>query len=172
MARVRPADEHDLPALVDIYNHYVGTTHITFDTEPFAADDRRSWFASFSPTGPHRLLVADVDRKPVGYASSGWFRAKPAYVPTVETTVYLDPAYVGRGIGRQLYGTLLDELRDEPMARRAYAGIALPNPESIALHERLGFRFVGTFHETGFKFERYVDVSWFERGLTDDDGAW
>lgn len=169
--RIRPAEQRDLPALVDIYNHYVTTTHITFDTYAFTVDGRRRWFNSFSRTGAHRLLVADVSGQPVGYASSGEFRAKPAYDRSVETTIYLDPGFVGRGIGQRLYKVLLDMLQSEDGVHRALSGIALPNRSSIALHERLGFLLVGTFREVGFKFGQYWDVSWYEKDVSGSHAA-
>jgi phosphinothricin acetyltransferase len=164
-ARIRHAARGDLPELVRIYNHYVSATHITFDTVEFSVDQRRAWFDRFSRSGIHRLLVAEVDSRPVGYASSQEFRAKPAYHPSVETSIYLDPEFVGRGLGRLLYTALLETLQAEGGAHRAYGGIALPNPGSVALHERLGFRPIGTFREVGLKFGRYWDVSWYEKEL-------
>ena len=88
-SRIRPAEERDLPELVRIYNHFVTTTHITFDTQAFTVNQRRPWFESFSGSSPHRLLVAEVAHQPVGYASSCQFRARPAYDQSVETTIYL-----------------------------------------------------------------------------------
>jgi len=169
--QIRPAREQDLPALVRIYNHYVTATHITFDTEPFTAAQRRPWFDAFSLRGPHRLLVAAVADRAVGYASSTRFRPKPAYDQSVETTIYLHPDFVGQGIGRRLYTHLLKAIRLEPSVHRAYGAIALPNPASIALHERLGFELVGTFREVGFKFEEYWHVSWFEKDVSSTHAA-
>jgi phosphinothricin acetyltransferase len=170
-SRVRPAEQDDLPTLVEIYNHYVRTTHITFDTCPFRIDERRPWFASFSRSGPHRLFVSEVSNQVVGYASSSQFRAKPAYDTSVETTVYLDPDFVGRGIGERLYGALLDALQSEKSVHRAYGGIALPNERSIAIHKRFGFVLVGTFREIGFKFQKYWDVRWYEKDIADSHAA-
>jgi phosphinothricin acetyltransferase len=155
---------NDLPALTRIYNHYVEHTVATFDVEPFTVDARRTWFEHYSGTWPHRLLVAQVDGQVGGYATSGPFRLKPAYSRTVETTVYLDPTSTGRGVGSLLYGELLGLVTAEGM-HRAYAGVALPNDASEALHRRLGFRDVGTFTEVGWKQERWVDVRWYERAL-------
>jgi phosphinothricin acetyltransferase len=163
---IRPARPEDLPALVRIYNHYVADTHITFDTEAFAVEARRPWLESFAATGPHRLLVAAAADGPVGYASSTRLRPKPAYARSVETTIYLTPDAVGRGLGRALYGHLLAELEAEPAVHRGYGGIALPNPASIALHERLGFTRLGTYREVGFKLGRYWDVCWYERDVS------
>jgi phosphinothricin acetyltransferase len=165
---VRPATEDDLPALTRIYNHYVEHTVATFDVEPFTVAARQPWFEHYAGTGPHRLLVAQVDSQVdsqvAGYATSGPFRLKPAYARTVETTVYLDPTATGRGVGSLLYGELLDLVTADGM-HRAYAGVALPNDASEALHRRLGFRDVGTFTEVGRKQDRWVDVRWYERAL-------
>ena len=69
-------------------------------------------------------------------------------------------------MGLALYAELLEALVNEPSVHRAYGGTALPNPESIALHERLGFKLVGTYREVGFKFDQYWDVSWFEKDVS------
>ena len=161
----RPAVAADLARIVEIYNHYIENTPISFETEPHDVEGRRAWFDGFSTTGPYRLLVADVDGSVTGFASSATFNPRAAYSTSVETSVYLDPAATGRGIGTQLYAALLTELDKEPGLHRAYGGISQPNPESNALHERLGFRHVGTFREVGYKFDRYWDVARYEREL-------
>jgi len=162
--RVRSATEADLEALNEIYNHYVRETHMTFDLEPMSMEKRREWFSHYAVTGPHRLLVAEAEEKVIGYASSSRVRPKPGYDTSVETSVYLEPDAVGRGAGRRLYEELFRSLEGEDI-HRAYAGIALPNPASIALHERFGFKRVALFTEQGRKFDRYWDVAWFEKPL-------
>ena len=166
---IRTAQEQDLPALVRIYNHYVVNTHISFEADEHSVDSRRAWFDAFSDTGPFRLFVADIDDRLAGYASSSRFHPRAGYDPSVETTIYLDPAFVGHGVGRRLYSHLLDSLQSERSVHRAYGGIALPNPSSIALHEKLGFRLVGTLNEASFKFGNYWDVSWYEKRLDGPD---
>jgi phosphinothricin acetyltransferase len=101
----------------------------------------------------------------VGFATSSRFRAKAAYDTSVETTVYCAPNGVGRGVGTALYRRLFDVLAAEDV-HRAYAGIALPNDQSVALHRKLGFAPVGTYREVGRKFGAYWDVQWFERALS------
>lgn len=166
VVEIRPANATDLPKLVRIYNHYVVQSHVTFDIEPYTLEARLEWFAAFAEKGPCRLLVAERDGEVVGYASSTRFRSRPAYYRSVETTIYLEEGRaVGAGTGRRLYASLLAELVEEPAVHRAYGGIALPNPASIALHERLGFRRVGTLREVGHKFEKFWDVAWFEKEL-------
>ncbi len=162
---LRNAEAGDLNRLVEIYNHYVTNTHLTFDTEPFAVGARTHWFTQFAASGPYRLLVGDLDGEVVGYATSTRFRPKPAYTTSVETTVYLDPQHLGRGYGRALYAELLQQLQEEPSVHRAYASLAQPNPASVALHEALGFVRVGSYHEVGFKLGEYHDVDVYEKDM-------
>jgi phosphinothricin acetyltransferase len=162
---VRPGAEPDLLALTGIYNHFVEHTHVTFDLQPFTVDERREWFGHYASSGRHRLLVAESPAGAVvGYATSGRFRDKPAYGPSVETTVYCAPDAVGHGVGSALYAALFEVLRAEDV-HRAYAGVALPNAASLALHRRFGFTEIGTFREVGRKFDKWWDVTWLERPL-------
>jgi phosphinothricin acetyltransferase len=92
---------------------------------------------------------------------------KPAYDTSVEVTIYLAPDAGGCGVGTRLYKALFEALADEDL-HRAYAGIAQPerNEASVRLHERFGFRHVGTYREVGRKFGRYWDVAWYEKELS------
>jgi phosphinothricin acetyltransferase len=161
---VRPATVEDLVAINDVYNHYVLESHVTFDDEPMSMEARREWFTHYAQTGRHRVFVAVDGGRVVGYASSSRFRPKPGYLTSVETSVYLAPDATGLGTGTRLYHALFGALAGEDV-HRAYAGIALPNPESIALHEKFGFKRVAHFTEQGRKFGRYWDVDWFEKPL-------
>ncbi|MFD8688649.1 GNAT family N-acetyltransferase [Streptomyces sp. NPDC059651] len=172
--QVRPGIEADLEPLTDIYNHYVRETALTFDTVPFTPEQRLPWLRSHPEDGPHRLLVAQDVRNTdetsgagpriLGYATSSAFRPKAAYSTSVEVSVYCAPGTTGRGLGTLLYSALFDALAGEDL-RRAYAGIARPNEPSVRLHERFGFRHIGTYSEVGRKFDRYWDVSWYEKRL-------
>ena len=163
---VRAGTAADLPALTDIYNHYVASSHATFDLTPFSTTERAVWLEHYSATGRHRLLVATDGDDVLGYATSSRFRDKPAYDPSVETTIYLAPDAGGRGIGSLLYAELFAVLAGEDV-HRAFAGIALPNDASLALHRSFGFTDVGTFREVGRKFDRWWDVLWLERAVGD-----
>jgi len=164
---IRPAVLSDLPAITDIYNHYIVNTTITFDLAPLEAGDRRAWFEDHSTAGRHRLLVA-VDEggseAVLGYASTSRWRPKAAYETTVESSVYCRVDAVGRGIGTRLYEALFESIKEEDV-HRIVAGVSLPNPASVALHERLGFQRVGVFERVGRKFGKYWDVAWFQRPL-------
>ena len=161
---IRAAAEADLGGLNDVYNEYVRTTHYTFDVEPMTIEARHEWFGHYGAAGRHRVLVAARDGAVIGYTTSSRYRPKPAYETSVETSVYLAPDATGVGIGKRLYEELFQLLAHEDV-HRAYAGIALPNPASLALHERFGYRKVAHFTEQGRKFGRYWDVAWFEKAL-------
>lgn len=167
---VRDAVLDDVPALTEIYNHYIRTTAVTFDLEPWTVEARTEWFHHYAPTGPHRLLVAVDGERVVGYASSSPFAVKAAYATTVETSVYLAPDATGSGIGTALYGRLFADLEGEDL-HRAHAGITLPNPGSVALHRRFGFTEVGVYTEVGRKFGTYHDVLRVHRPLHDGRGS-
>ncbi|MFB6717332.1 GNAT family N-acetyltransferase [Streptomyces sp. NPDC056358] len=167
--QVRPGIEGDLVALTGIYNHYVRETALTFDTTPFTPEQRLPWLRSHPEDGPHRLLVAKDVRivgpaSILGYATSSAFRPKAAYATSVEVSVYCAPWATGRGIGTLLYSSLFEALADEDV-HRAYAGITQPNDASARLHERFGFRHVGTYAEVGRKFGTYWDVAWYEKRM-------
>jgi phosphinothricin acetyltransferase len=161
---VRAARETDLPALTDIYNHYVVHTPITFDLHPVTIEQRRAWLLEHGAAGRHRLLVAEQGGEVVGYSTTSRFRPRAAYDTTVESSVYCRADCVRRGIGSMLYRELFDRLKEEDI-NRIVAGITLPNAASTALHERCGFRQVGALSGVGRKFDRYWDVGWFERPL-------
>lgn len=161
---IRPGADTDLPALTNLYNHYVEHTPITFDTRPHTVESRRDWFRRFAETGPHRLMVAIEAGALLGYASATAFRPKPAYSTSVETSVYVAPESHGSGIGSSLYTALFEALAGEDL-HRAYGGITLPNEPSIALHKRFGFRHIATYSEVGRKFGKYWDIDWFEKVL-------
>lgn len=163
-ALVRPARLEDLPAITQLYNHYVESGAVTFDIRPFASDERATWFSQFAEEGPHRLFVATQAGALLGYAGSMPFRAKPAYATTVETTIYLAPSATGQGLGRRLYDALFAALAGEDL-HRLLAGVTLPNEASVRLHEHFGFTLAGVFREVGRKQGRYWDVAWYERGL-------
>lgn len=99
-----------------------------------------------------------------GYAYATAHRARQAYQPSVETSVYVGSKYQAEGIGKLLYEALFDSLRRRDF-HNAYAGITLPNEGSVALHESLGFYPIGVFQEVGYKKGRWHDVGWWQRPI-------
>ncbi|WP_240138068.1 GNAT family N-acetyltransferase [Streptomyces sp. MUM 178J] len=168
--QVRAGAETDLEALVDLYNHYVSMTAVTFDTTPLTPEQRRPWLHSHPEDGPHRLLVAQDVRSEriLGYTTSSPLSPKPAYATSVEVSVYCAHDAGGRGVGTRLYEALFRALEGED-AHRAYAGITQPNEASARLHARFGFKEVGRYGEVGRKFGTYWDVVWHEKELRPRD---
>jgi phosphinothricin acetyltransferase len=159
---IRRGEARDVAGIVEIINHYILHTPITFDVEPYTVDTRMPWFQQFSAGGCYQLFVAEREGRVLGWACTGPFRAKAAYETTAETSVYVAPDEVGKGLGTKLYRRLFEALSGQDL-RRLVAGITLPNEASVRLHERMGFARVGVFPENGRKLGRYWDVAWYDR---------
>jgi phosphinothricin acetyltransferase len=161
---IRPGRLSDLPSLVSIYNHYGVHSNATFDEAPVTVEDRLDWFQTFAETGPFQLLVADDGEDVLGCATSGPYRSHSAFRQTMETGIYLHPDAIGQGLGRRLYDELLRRLSATDV-HVVLAGVALPNPASVALHLSCGFKEIGTFTEYALKRGRRISSTWFERRL-------
>ena len=156
---IRACTAADAAAICAIYNPYVLETVITFEETPVSTAEMAQRIADVTARLP--WLVAEEGRGLVGYAYATPWKARSAYRFSVESTVYVAPDHMGRGVGTALYRELIDALRRLGM-HSAVGGIALPNAASIALHEKLGFRKIGQFVEIGRKFDRWVDVGYWE----------
>jgi phosphinothricin acetyltransferase len=159
---IEPGSEDDLPAIVDILNYTIMNSNATLATEPVSVAERREWLERFSAAGPYRLLVARRGNQVLGYAASQPYREHESFRETVEVSIALDVTSRGQGVGTALYRALLGYLADEPV-HVALAGIVLPNEASVALHRKLGFTEVGTFHEYAIKNGQYLSSVWMER---------
>lgn len=159
---IRLATAADAAAVCSIYNRYVAETTVTFETEPVPADVMRTRIAEV--TAGYPWLVFERDGAIGGYAYASRWRPRAAYRHSVESTIYLAPAFQRRGIGTQLYTELIARLRAQGI-HQMIGGVALPNPGSVALHERLGFRKVAHFAEVGRKFDRWIDVGYWQLAL-------
>jgi len=164
--KIRPADpERDAAACAAIYAPSVESTPISFElVAPDAAEFRRR-IERYSAT--HRFLVAEAGGEVVGYAYACRWRERPAYDWAVEVSVYVDSAHTGEGVGRALYAELLERLRTQGF-RVAVAGITLPNPASVALHERMGFEPIGALRAVGWKVGGWHDVGYWQLLLRTD----
>ncbi len=156
---IRAATVDDAGAICDIYNHYVRNTVITFEEEPVSAEGMRTRILEITAALP--WLVSEEDGQIIGYAYAGKWQGRCAYRFTVESTVYLDPRFKGRGAGTKLYEALISSLRLRSV-HCVIGGVALPNPASVALHEKLGFTKAAHFKEVGWKFDEWIDVGYWE----------
>jgi phosphinothricin acetyltransferase len=118
----------------------------------------------------HPWLVAERVGQVAGYAYASPHRARPGYRWAADVAVYVAAGQERRGVGRELYGALLPLLRRQRL-RIACAGIALPNPGSVALHEAMGFEPVGTYRAIGYKAGRWLDVTWYQCHLAPGDAT-
>lgn len=160
---VRLAEADDAAALAALYRPFVEDSRISFEEQaPDAAEMARRMAGD--GRGRFPWLVAEAEARALGFVNSSPFRSRPAYRWAVETGIYLSANAQGQGIGRHLLSRLLDLLTAQGFAT-AVAGIALPNPASVALHERLGFQLTGTYDRTGFKHGHWIDVGHWQRDL-------
>ena len=157
---IRPAGQRDVAAIAAIYNHYIATTCITFETEPVSDEEMG---ARIDETHSSNLpwLIAEENGVVLGYAYASKWKGRCAYRYSAESTVYLGVASKGKGLGTSLYVALIDTLRERGL-HAVIGGIALPNDASIALHERLGFEKVAQFKQVGFKQDRWIDVGYWQ----------
>ena len=165
---VRVASVGDAQDVAAIYAPYVLETAISFEEAPPSPDEMARRVAATLKTYP--WLVFDEGEGPLGYAYASPHRDRAAYRWSVDVAVYVAAAGHGRGVGRALYGELLQILVRQGF-HAAFAGIALPNPNSIRLHEAMGFVHLGTYLEVGFKHGEWRDVGWWRRPLAEGPPA-
>ncbi|MDD1794754.1 N-acetyltransferase family protein [Enterovibrio sp. ZSDZ42] len=165
---IRYATALDLDAINAIYNHYVLNTAITFDYDPWSIQRRQAWFEKLlnSDGYYHVLVKEDAQGMIVGFAYNGEFREKLAYKISSEITIYLHHERQAKGMGSELMTALLEKMNRSPI-RRAYSVITLPNPASLRLHEKFGFKQVGYLTDVGYKFEQYYSVAILEKTTLD-----
>lgn len=150
----------DADAVARIYNHYVLNSVVTFEEKAvpvFEITERMKAVESAS----FPWLVCEHADQMVGYAYASKWQGRSAYRYSAECTVYLDPAFVGHGFGTALYKALFAILRSKQV-HAVVAGITLPNEASVALHEKFGLTKVAHFKEVGFKFNRWLDVGYWQ----------
>ncbi|PTY04956.1 phosphinothricin acetyltransferase [Opitutaceae bacterium EW11] len=159
---IRSATVEDAARICAIYNPYVQGTTVTFEEEPVAEAEMRRRIQDVTIYLP--WLVLEDEGEIVGYAYATKWRARSAYRFSVESTVYLEQGRTGAGLGTRLYGELVAELRRRGL-RTVIGGVAQPNPASVRLHEKLGFRKVALFEKVGYKFGQWLDVGYWQLHL-------
>jgi phosphinothricin acetyltransferase len=162
---IRSAGPRDAAGIARIYDYYTRNTVVTFEEQTVPAAGMRARMEAVQAAGLP-WLVAEREGELVGFAYAGEWKGRCAYRHSVEITVYLDHRCLGQGCGTQLYADLFARLR-EGTTHVAIAGIALPNPESVALHEKFGMTKVAHFAEVGYKFDQWIDVGYWQITFND-----
>ena len=163
---IRNADLSDVPDILRIYMPFITDTCISFETEVPSIEEFRTRMGNVMKNYPY--LVCEIDHKIVGYAYGSKHRERAAYKYSADMSIYVDPDYHRRGIGRALY-TELAKLLVELGIYTAFAGITQPNDKSVGLHRALGFTEIGVYHNVGYKFDTWLDVMWMEKPLREYD---
>jgi len=151
---IRLAKSGDAKAVADIYNYYISNTNITFE-ESLVSVEKMQERIEYGLQNK-RWFVFEDEGKVVGFAYAGAWRQRSAYKYTVESSVYLDIGAKGKGIGTKLQKHLMRKLKEQGV-HVIIAGIAIPNEQSVYMHEKLGFKKVAHFEEVGTKFDRRID---------------
>jgi phosphinothricin acetyltransferase len=166
--RIRLATAADAPALAAIYAPSVTGAVTSFELVPPDGAEMARRLAAVLET--HPWLVLERDGEVAGYAYATRHRDRAAYQWSVDVSVYVGAAHRRAGVGRALYERLFEVLRGQGFYT-AHAGITLPNPASVALHESFGFRPVGVYTAVGFKLGAWHDVGWWRLPLREPDDA-
>jgi phosphinothricin acetyltransferase len=148
-------------AILDILNEAILNSTALYDYEPRAPESMGPWFAAKEKDNFPVIGIEDEDGALLAFGSLGTFRAWPAYKYTVEHAVYVHKDHRGRGLGHEVMLALIAAARQRDV-HAMVGGIDAANSGSIALHERLGFRHVGTLPQVGFKFGRWLDLSFYQ----------
>lgn len=156
---IREVRPEDAKAVCNIYNEYIRKSAATFEETPVSDGEMSRRIETI--TAEYPWLVYESGDIVVGYTHARRWKERAAYRHTVETGTYLDAGHVGKGIGTELKRALLDELRARGF-HAVISGIALPNDASVALCEKFGFKKVAHFTEVGFKFNRWIDVGYWQ----------
>jgi len=156
---IRRVRHRDYEAIREIYNYYILNSISTFELEPVSIDEVTKRISLVTQKYP--WIVYEENNTIIGYAYANDWKTRKAYRYTVESTVYLKNGNSGKGIGSALYTFLLKELKQIGI-HAVIGGISLPNDASISLHEKLGFKKIARFKEVGYKFNKWIDVGYWE----------
>lgn len=162
MKKIRLAKLTDASQMLELYRPYVLDTAISFELEPPSLQEFKKRISE--NLGNFPWVVCEIDEQVVGYAYSGAYKSRCAYAWSVESTIYVNRNFHGKGIGKDLYRHLFALLKDQGVVN-VIAGIALPNDASIIIHESLGFAKVAQFKDVGFKLNRWWDVGYWQLQL-------
>jgi L-amino acid N-acyltransferase YncA len=163
--RLRDATERDVPDMLAIYNHYVMNSTVTFDEDALTLKELRAKFRHTRQQGYPWLVAESPGGQVLGYAYVSAWKPKAAYRFTVEDSIYLGPASIGKGLGTALLGELLTRSKAAGI-KEVVAVIADRGADaSIAIHEHFGFKEIGRMGKVGFKFGRWLGTVLMQKSL-------
>lgn len=162
---IRPATERDVPDMLEIYNHYVANTTVTFDEDALTLKEMRHKLAAAKKLGHPWIVAESPSKQIIGYAGVTPWKQKAAYRYTVENSIYLSPAATGKGLGTALLDELIERCRDAGI-KEIIAVIADRGAEgSIAIHRKFGFVEIGHMGKVGFKFGRWLGTVLMQKSI-------
>ena len=158
---IRNVTLNDSSALSELYNYFIRTSGATFDEIEITQEEMGKRIKNIHFDKHFPYLVYEEEGDVIGYAYASSFRERNAYRFTVESTVYVNPKYFGKGVGKALYVELLSQIKSQGF-HLVVGVITLPNEASVRLHEQMGFQKAGQLKEVGYKFEQWRDVGFWE----------
>jgi len=162
--KIRLANENDYTSILEIYEPYITDTTITFEYKVPSISDFSKRLTNIQKTFP--LIVCEIDNIVAGYAYISRFREREAYDWTTESSIYINPSYQGKSIGKALYFALI-ELAKLLKYCNIYGVVTMPNIKSEKLHNSFRFTTIGVTHNVGFKFGKWLDVKWYELNINE-----
>lgn len=162
--KIRPAQVSDVPAILEIFNYEIKNSTVVYHYEERSYEDQLQWLADKNET-KMPVFIAENDTTILGFGTYGIFRPWEGFKFSVEHSVYVDKNARGLGIGKSILSELIQIAKQNDL-RIMIAGIDAANKKSIQFHEQFGFYEVGTFKEVGFKFGRWLDVTFMQLNLT------
>lgn len=154
---IRFATQDDAIQILDIYRPIVETSPASFEIDVPTIQTR---IETYTP-----WLICEIDQIVAGYVYASPHRSRSAYQWSVDVSVYIHTEYRRRNMGKALYTTLLELLKHQGYTN-AFAGITLPNPASVRLHESIGFKQLGIYENVGYKLGHWHDVGWWQLPLS------
>ncbi len=159
---IRPLQYGDAKSLASIYNYYILNSIATFEEVIIDEQEMQGRIETHDKRFP--WLIYEIDHAAVGYAYAAPWKNRSAYRYSAECSIYIDINHLGKGIGTELYSALFEKLGALDL-HTVFAGISLPNEASVAVHEHFGFEKVAHYKEIGFKFNKWIDVGYWQLKL-------
>lgn len=164
MNTIRLATPSDAASILEIYAPYILNTSVTFETEVPSEDVFKERIKAYMKTWP--WLVCEIDEVFAGYAYASRYRERESYQWSVESSVYVNDAFHGKGVAGALYKVLFEILKYQGF-RNVYAVINLPNEKSVHFHEKFGFKWFANYENVGYKLGKWKTVGWWQLSINE-----